>query len=248
MPRLAIFDSSVWRGMPSFAAAPDGPETRPLLAFSAFSMIVRSCSESRRPRLRVGEFCDRGVVSGRLTQPAFVHRKCVAVAKQNGALDDVLQFAYVAGPIVHGEQVQRSLLNVANPLPGALSVAIDQILHKQRNVVSCVHAATESGLGKRLGDRTNPIGNVPAATSAFRFRLVAARIRTSIATGWLLPNRSNSRSCKTRSRRDLRLRRQFADLIQENRAAVGRLEPPEPSLKRASKRTFLVAKQFRRDK
>lgn len=29
IPSLWIFDSSVWRGIPSFAAAPDGPETRP---------------------------------------------------------------------------------------------------------------------------------------------------------------------------------------------------------------------------
>jgi len=30
MFRALIFDSSVWRGMPSFAAAPEGPEIRPV--------------------------------------------------------------------------------------------------------------------------------------------------------------------------------------------------------------------------
>lgn len=60
--RFAILESSVCRGMPSFAAAPDGPATRPSLSASAASMsslsrsaieaasrgVVRDC----RPSLR----------------------------------------------------------------------------------------------------------------------------------------------------------------------------------------------------
>ena len=42
IPRLAILDSRVWRGIPNFAAAPDGPDTRPLLARKASSMRLRS--------------------------------------------------------------------------------------------------------------------------------------------------------------------------------------------------------------
>jgi hypothetical protein len=37
-----ILWSRVDGGIPSFAAAPDGPETRPLLSASAASMIFRS--------------------------------------------------------------------------------------------------------------------------------------------------------------------------------------------------------------
>jgi hypothetical protein len=40
--RLLIFDSSVVRGIPSFPAAPDGPEIRPRLSFRAASMISLS--------------------------------------------------------------------------------------------------------------------------------------------------------------------------------------------------------------
>src|ERR1700687_107383 len=39
IPNRFIFESSVLVGMPSFAAAPVGPETRPLLAASAASII-----------------------------------------------------------------------------------------------------------------------------------------------------------------------------------------------------------------
>src|SRR5215469_176957 len=41
-----IFDSSVDRGMPSLAAAPDGPNTRPLLTRKAAS-IISFCSAAR---------------------------------------------------------------------------------------------------------------------------------------------------------------------------------------------------------
>src|ERR1700723_2369705 len=44
--RLAIFESSVWRGIPSFAAAPDGPEMRPWDSASAASITSRSRSAS----------------------------------------------------------------------------------------------------------------------------------------------------------------------------------------------------------
>ena len=37
-----IFDSRVDGGMPSLAAAPDGPETRPLVSAKAASIISRS--------------------------------------------------------------------------------------------------------------------------------------------------------------------------------------------------------------
>ena len=46
MCRPFIFDSSVWRGMPSFAAAPKGPEIRPLDAASAASISSFSPSAS----------------------------------------------------------------------------------------------------------------------------------------------------------------------------------------------------------
>src|SRR5690348_16064929 len=44
MFRLRIFHSSVWRGMPSFAAAPRGPATRPRVSWSAASINAFSPS------------------------------------------------------------------------------------------------------------------------------------------------------------------------------------------------------------
>ena len=46
IPSDLIFDSNVEPGMPSFAAAPDGPDTRPLLAARAASIISLSRATS----------------------------------------------------------------------------------------------------------------------------------------------------------------------------------------------------------
>src|SRR2546427_6068946 len=46
MWRALILDSSVWRGMPSFAAAPEGPEIRPRDCASAAMIKARSASAS----------------------------------------------------------------------------------------------------------------------------------------------------------------------------------------------------------
>lgn len=45
-PRLKIFDSSVWRGIPSLAAAPDGPEIQSQLCANAPSINSFSRSAS----------------------------------------------------------------------------------------------------------------------------------------------------------------------------------------------------------
>jgi hypothetical protein len=44
MPKRLIFDSSVWRRIRSFVAAPHGPEILPRDSASDASMIAASCS------------------------------------------------------------------------------------------------------------------------------------------------------------------------------------------------------------
>src|SRR5579872_6333450 len=56
MPKPAIFDSRVWRGIPSLAAAPPGPETRPWHSARADSMAFLSRSaNSLLPSARTPE-------------------------------------------------------------------------------------------------------------------------------------------------------------------------------------------------
>jgi hypothetical protein len=44
--------------------------------------------------------------------------------------------------------------------------------------------------------------------------------------------------------RDLSLRQQFADFVQEDRAAIGQFETSKPPLRGSSKRAPLMAEQF----
>src|SRR5712692_5021200 len=93
MPRLAIFDSRVWCGIPSFAAAPRRPETRPWHSANAASIAFRSplgelflvFSEGTGARNRAPRQLVRFA-----RQPCLVYRERFFVAQNHGALDDVL--------------------------------------------------------------------------------------------------------------------------------------------------------------
>src|SRR5215467_6182640 len=53
MPNRRIFESRVWRGIPSFAAAPEGPAIRPWLSARAASIIsISRSAKAGRPSCR----------------------------------------------------------------------------------------------------------------------------------------------------------------------------------------------------
>ena len=80
-----------------------------------------------------------------------------------------------------------------------------------------------------------------------RSRLVAAMTRTSTLLGDVPPTRSNSCSCRTRSSLAWVSSGQLADLVEEDRAAVGQLEPAGVPGDRAGERPLLVAEQLALD-
>src|SRR5215472_17772252 len=61
IPSRLIFDSSVCRGIPSLAAAPDGPDIRPWLSARAASIISTSRSASAD-----NPSCERGAAADSL--------------------------------------------------------------------------------------------------------------------------------------------------------------------------------------
>ena len=89
--------------------------------------------------------------------------------------------------------------------------------------------------------------NVPSRTIAARSRCVAATTRTLTRIGFAPPTRSTKPSCSTRKKPHLRIQRQLADFIQEQRAHVGPLEPALPRFVRAGEAALLVAEQLRVD-
>ena len=84
----------------------------------------------------------------------------------------------------------------------------------------------------------------PRAIAASRSRWVAAMMRTSTAIWRVPPTRSNTRSCSTRSSLTCIVGRHVADLVEEERAAVGLLEAALAGARGAGERALLVAEQL----
>src|SRR5216683_167437 len=68
-------------------------------------------------------------------EPGAVDRERVPVAKDDGPLNDVLQFADIARPTVRFEQVERLLLDLFDLLSGSLRSALHEIFQEQANIV-----------------------------------------------------------------------------------------------------------------
>ena len=76
---------------------------------------------------------------------------------------------------------------------------------------------------------------------------MAVTRRISTFTVRVLPSRSNSRSCRTRSSLGCNSERDVADLVQKQRALVGQFEPPDLLADGAGERAPLMAEQFALD-
>src|SRR5262249_24902694 len=64
----------------------------------------------------------------------FVNRECVALAQNDAAFNDVLQFANVSRPVVCFEQGQRSLVDMVDLFAGFVRVPSNEVLKEQRYI------------------------------------------------------------------------------------------------------------------
>src|SRR5262245_1771115 len=73
---------------------------------------------------------------GRLTdQPTLVDGEYFVVAQDDRPLDHVLELSHIAWPCVRLKQGECVLADVPDRLPSLLRVALDQVLHEQRDVI-----------------------------------------------------------------------------------------------------------------
>src|SRR5712691_10437528 len=75
-------------------------------------------------------------------QPALLDGKDVALTQDDGALNDVLQFTDVPGPVVGLKEFQGPLVDGSDLLPSSCRIALDQIRDEQRHVI---HAFAQRG-------------------------------------------------------------------------------------------------------
>src|SRR5215831_8259458 len=119
MPSRRIFDSSVWRGIPSFAAAPEGPEIRPRVSARAASIISTSrFSSAERPRL--GESpSDSGVSQLSSTTKVSVSLRMTARSTT----------------FCNSRMFPGVLADMANSFASLFCEAPNEVLHQQWNVI-----------------------------------------------------------------------------------------------------------------
>ena len=157
IPSLRMRNCSVERLIPRRAAAPSGPATTQWVA-----RAPRGCGAGRRPRAcpwrrrRAGPGASRGGV-WHAVQPLDRHIEGRAGREDHGALDQVLQFADIARPVV---LVRARIVSV-----GMVSISFfirrANCWAKWRTSIGMSSRRSRSGgtlIGKRSADRTGPAG------------------------------------------------------------------------------------------
>ena len=231
----------------------------------------RRCAAARRPRRRVFSLPELGSDAGAVERMALRRRHGQRARRRRrwrapssaraGARGrsssppqsstarsiDVAQLADVARPAVALEQRHaprwRSQAGGARCVRLARACGREQPRQRARSR-RAARAAAASTSEMPLSRKNRSCRKRPRATSASRSRLVAATKRTSIGRGRRPPTRSTSRSSSTRSSLTCERQRQLADLVEEHRAAVGRLEQARLGLHGAGEGALLVPEQL----
>ena len=142
--------------------------------------------------------------------------------------------------VATGRRRARSTLRSSRTLPGQLwrrrrssssgvdreraaaANCRDEVLDQQRDVVGALAQRRHAACAPRPAGSRDPRGSGLAATSARRLRLVAATTRTAtLLRSRSPPTRAHRAACRARAAARLQLGRQLADLVEEQRAAVG---------------------------
>jgi Tetracyclin repressor-like, C-terminal domain len=160
-PSRLIFDSSVCRGIPSFAAAPEGPEIRPWLSARAASMIStsRSASAEGCMGLNAIRFGQRDAEVTRITRNASrlqrqALMRVLTRAKKHGELSSAADLDCMADffestlvgikMAAKAGKSRRALRNIAAFAGGAFARSVRPIA-RQRRLPTGTHQPRHSG-------------------------------------------------------------------------------------------------------
>ena len=157
--------------------------------------------------------------------------------------DEVAELTHVARP----GRIYQSLHSLRGNAPEGPVMLLRQrpneSPHEQRDVFPALSQRREVD----VEDVEAVVEIVPELTEgdgSRKERLVAASTRTSTWMGLTSTHPEERPALEHAKELDLRRRRDLADLVEEDRARVGQLEPAEPPLRRAGERALLVAEQL----
>ena len=197
----------------------------------------------RSARCSAGIGPDRSVAAGDRVGELAADR--VVGAENDHPLDQVLELAHVARPVVFGEQPQR----VGGQRDAAACCSARQYCVRKSSVSAGISSrrwrSGGSVMQTTLRRKNRSSRNCPSATATSRSRLVAATMRTSTRTS--LRAAEPRELAVLQHLQQLRLQRQLhlADLVEEHRAVVGELELARLVLDGAGERAALEPEQLR---
>ena len=172
-------------------------------------------------------------------EPTLIDGEGLRFADDDGAFDDVLQFANISRPGVGAEQFESIFVDSLYSFSGFPGVAIDEIFHEHRDVVlalaerwnldgehvdavkevSAKRTCCDRGFQVTIGssDHAHVGSNGAVATDAIEFALL-----------------------QHAQEGDLSFRGKLTDFIQENCSALGKFEFADAALQRTGESAFLV--------
>jgi hypothetical protein len=170
-------------------------------------------------------------------------RQAVAARQDGGALQDVLELAHVAGPGVAHQAVQGVVVDAADGLAERLPRAPDEVVHEQRDVLAPLperrdlHAHDVEAVEQVLAEA--PGGGLGLEVPGRRRQhahVHPAGLRLADGADLLLLEHAQQLG--------LERQRQLADLVEEQRAAVGLGEEPAPRAVGAGERPLGVPEEL----
>ena len=152
----------------------------------------------------------------------------LAFGQDARTFEHVAQLADVAVPRAVGQHAFGAGVRPTSGLLKRCAKLADERRREIRNVLAPVAQRRQRRSRRHSAGSTDRRGSGRPPTSSRRSRLVAAISRTSTCRGSSEPTRCTSPFSSTRSSLACTLERQLADLVEEQRAAVGRLEQARP--------------------
>ena len=235
-----IFSYRVERSMPRASAA---ALTLPRVRWSVAAMYCCSRSWSVRPAGSRRPSA-RGVAA-RTEEGEVLGGEDAGLAADERALDRVLQLAHVAGPVVVHQHAQRLVRDPGDGAAELVREPVEELLREERHVLAPLTQGRDPDV-----DHVQTVEEVLAEAPLARRRPRGRggwRRSTRTSTCHLLgpAHPEEAPLLKHAQEVDLQLRRDVADLVEEDRAPVGQLELALLLRGGAGEGPLLVAEQLR---
>src|SRR5262245_45628885 len=177
-------------------------------------------------------------------QRVVVDAEDAAAGEDDRPLNDVFEFAHVAGPGAALEQLHRAPVDPVDGAAEALAVLGGEVRGQKRNVFRALAQRRQSQ--REDVQSVIEVAAEPSGANVFRQIAISGCDDPDVNVNRIAAAEPLEFALLQHAQQHyLQLRRQLSDLVQKERAAVRLLEAPLAPLDRAGERAALVAEEFR---